>query len=99
VPVDGGLVRHAMKHRRDLDSTGAQPLGAEAPEVWRCHVPGLIQEARLPLVEVPATKTVHLVAGLHLGGVGELRRGGDKEERRRMLCSDDAQQWCRDRIL
>jgi hypothetical protein len=44
-------------------------------------------------MEVPVAKTVRLVAGLHLGGVGELRRGGDEEERRRMLCGEDAQQW------
>jgi hypothetical protein len=52
-------------------------------------------------VEVPAAEAVRLVVGLHLGGVGELRRGGDKEERRRMraLCSKDGQQWRRDRIL
>jgi hypothetical protein len=50
-------------------------------------------------VEVPAGKTVCLVAGLHLDGVGELRREGDEEERRRMLCGEDAQQWRRDRIL
>jgi hypothetical protein len=33
-------------------------------------------------VEVLAAETVRLMAGLHLGGVGELRRGGDEEERR-----------------
>jgi hypothetical protein len=44
-------------------------------------------------MEVPTAETVHLVARLHLGGVGELRRGGDEKERRRMLCGEDAQQW------
>jgi hypothetical protein len=30
---------------------------------------------------------------LHLGGVGELQRGGDEERRRmRALCGEDAQQ-------
>jgi hypothetical protein len=33
-------------------------------------------------VEVPVAETVRLVAGLHLGGVGKLRRGGGEEERR-----------------
>jgi hypothetical protein len=33
-------------------------------------------------VEVPAAEVVRLVAGLHLGGVGELWRGEDDEERR-----------------
>jgi hypothetical protein len=43
-------------------------------------------------VEVPAAKAVRLIAGLHLDGVGELRHGGDEEERRRMraLCGEDA---------
>jgi hypothetical protein len=31
-------------------------------------------------VEVAAAETVRLVAGLHLGGVGELRHGGDEGE-------------------
>jgi hypothetical protein len=82
VPVDGGLVRRAVGHRRDRDPTGAQPPGAGAPEVRRCHVPRLVQEARLPLVEVTEAEVIRLVAGLHLVGVGELRRGGDEEERR-----------------
>jgi hypothetical protein len=47
----------------------------EADQVHR-----LVQEARLPLVEVPAAKTVRLVAGLHLGGVGSY---GVEETRRR----------------
>jgi hypothetical protein len=34
-------------------------------------------------VKVAAAETIRLVAGLHLGGVGELRHGGDKEERRK----------------
>jgi hypothetical protein len=33
-------------------------------------------------VEVAAAEAVRLVAGLHLVGVGELRCGGDEEERR-----------------
>jgi hypothetical protein len=33
-------------------------------------------------VEVAAAETVRLVAGLHFGGVGELRHEGDEEERR-----------------
>jgi hypothetical protein len=33
-------------------------------------------------VEVPAAETVLLMAGLHLGSVGKLRCGGNKEERR-----------------
>jgi hypothetical protein len=52
-------------------------------------------------VEVLAAEAVHLVAGgLHLIGMGELRRGGDEERRRmRPLCGEDAQQWCRDMFL
>jgi hypothetical protein len=70
-----------------------RPTIAGAPEVRQRHVPGLVQQARLPLVEVPVAKTVHLVAGLYLGGLGELWHGGDEEETRRMLCGEDAQQW------
>jgi hypothetical protein len=41
-----------------------------------------------------------MAGGLHLGGVEELQRGGDKEKRRmRALCSEDAQQWRRDKFL
>jgi hypothetical protein len=52
-------------------------------------------------VEVPAAEAIRLVAGLYLGGVGELRCGGNEEERRRMraLYGKDAQQWRLDRIL
>jgi hypothetical protein len=82
VPVDGGLARRAVGHRRDWDPTGSLPPGAGAPDIRRRHVPHLVQEVRLPLVEVAAAETVRLVAGLHLSGVGELRRGGDEEERR-----------------
>jgi hypothetical protein len=48
-------------------------------------------------VEVPVAEAVRRVAsGLHLGGVGELRREGDKERRRmKALCGEDAQQWRR----
>jgi hypothetical protein len=43
-------------------------------------------------VEVPTAEAVRLVAdGLHLGGVGELRHGGDEERRRmRALYGEDA---------
>jgi hypothetical protein len=49
-------------------------------------------------VEVPAAEAVRLMAGLHLGGVGELRRGGDKDERTRMrdLCGEIIQKWRQD---
>jgi hypothetical protein len=50
VPVDGGLARCAMGHRRDWDPARAQPPRPGAPEVGRRHVPRLVQGVHLPLV-------------------------------------------------
>jgi hypothetical protein len=52
--------------------------------------PGAAALATIAVAAAPARTGVVLLTGLHLGGVGELRRGEDKEERRRMLCDEDA---------
>jgi hypothetical protein len=50
-------------------------------------------------VEVAAAETVRLVAGLHLVGVGELRRGGDEEERRENYVRQGCLAMARERNL
>jgi hypothetical protein len=91
VLVDGGAPCRTIWHWRVWDPTDAQPPRAGQPEVWRRHVPCLVQGARHPLVELLAAKAVHLMpGGLHLCGMGAVLSWESSAARTRR-----AQAWMR----
>jgi hypothetical protein len=76
-----------MRHWWDWDPVGAEPPHVGEVEVWRRHVPSLVQGTRLLLVEVVAAKSLASCPAGSMtiawsstvscgeGGGGEARRG------------------------